>query len=196
MNETVSRMRPGEEASVLDLWERCGLTRPWNDPSADLARALASPAGDVLVARVGDTVIGTVMVGVDGHRAWVYYLGVDPDARRRGTGRALMQAAEEWAADRDAPKILLMVRSSNTAVQGFYDSLGYAEQDIVTLGRRLDGLEDGGARRPADGMEGGRRAVTGGKCSSGIDEGSYRRSGQACRSCCPRRRPRAPSRWP
>ncbi|MFN8076587.1 MAG: GNAT family acetyltransferase [Kineosporiaceae bacterium] len=144
----VRRLAPGEEAAVVALWQRCGLTRPWNDPDADLRRALDGPSSAVLVAcsDAGD-VVGSVMVGVDGHRAWVYYLGVDPDRREAGLGRVLMAAAEEWAAERGAPKLLLMVRSSNTAVRGFYEALDYAEQDTIVLGRRLDGVPDGGARR-------------------------------------------------
>jgi hypothetical protein len=30
----------GDEDSVVALWERCGLTRPWNDPRRDIARKL------------------------------------------------------------------------------------------------------------------------------------------------------------
>jgi GNAT superfamily N-acetyltransferase len=32
---------PPDEAAVVDLWQRCGLTRPWNDPRKDIARKLA-----------------------------------------------------------------------------------------------------------------------------------------------------------
>lgn len=74
---------PAELASdATRLWADCGLTRPWNDPAADLARALAGPSSTVLAA-IGDEVghgpennqpslLGTVMVGHDGHRGWVY----------------------------------------------------------------------------------------------------------------------------
>ncbi len=40
------------------------------------------------------------MVRHDGHRGTVYYLGVDPDARGHGLGRALMGAAEDWLRER------------------------------------------------------------------------------------------------
>src|SRR5947207_1897342 len=32
---------PADEAAVIALWERCGLTRPWNDPAKDIRRKLA-----------------------------------------------------------------------------------------------------------------------------------------------------------
>lgn len=127
----------GDRASVVALWRACGLTRPWNDPDADFDLALASGSSVVLVS--GDPVGGSVMVGFDGHRGWVYYLAVDPAQRRSGLGRALMQAAEAWLVRRGAPKIQLMVRSDNAEAMGFYAALGMETQTVAVLGRRLDG---------------------------------------------------------
>jgi ribosomal protein S18 acetylase RimI-like enzyme len=126
-----------EEA--VALWEECGLTRPWNDPHADLDRALSGPSSTVLAALEDGVLIGTAMVGHDGHRGWVYYLAVAPAARRSGVGRALMAAAEDWVGAQGIPKLMLMVRSSNAAVLGFYEQLGYVVEDTAVLGRRLDG---------------------------------------------------------
>jgi ribosomal protein S18 acetylase RimI-like enzyme len=125
-----------EEA--VALWEECGLTRPWNDPRADLDRALAGESSTVLAVLSEGRLLGTAMVGHDGHRGWVYYLAVAPAARGSGLGRELMAAAEEWVAARGIPKLMLMVRSSNTAVLGFYEQLGYVVEDTAVLGRRLD----------------------------------------------------------
>ncbi|HUR50699.1 MAG TPA: GNAT family acetyltransferase [Mycobacteriales bacterium] len=127
------------DAAVV-LWQECGLTRPWNDPQADLTRALAGTSSTVLadVTEAG-TLKGTAMVGHDGHRAWVYYLAVAPEARGTGLGRALMTACEEWAAARGMPKLMLMVRSDNAAVVAFYERLGYLVEETAVMGRRLDG---------------------------------------------------------
>jgi ribosomal protein S18 acetylase RimI-like enzyme len=123
---------------AVALWHATGLTRPWNDPDEDLARALDGTASTVLAARDNDgRLLGTAMVGHDGHRGWVYYLAVHSDAQRRGIGRALMQACEEWVRDHGVPKIQLMVRSTNTDVVAFYESLGYVASDVVVLGRVL-----------------------------------------------------------
>lgn len=138
----VSGIRPlrrSEIAAAVALWDACGLTRPWNDPVQDAERALDGTTSTILAARseAGD-VVATVMVGVDGHRGWVYYLAVSPDMHRQGWGRKLMGAAEAWLREHGAPKVQLMVRSSNTAVVGFYTALGYSDQDTVVLGRFLD----------------------------------------------------------
>ena len=92
-----ARLRPfadADEDAVVALWHAAGLTRPWNDPAADLDRALAGPSSTVLAATDGPVLTGTVMVGHDGHRGWLYYLAVDPARRGEGIGRALVAVLE------------------------------------------------------------------------------------------------------
>jgi ribosomal protein S18 acetylase RimI-like enzyme len=127
----------GDAESVIALWRACGLTRPWNDPAADFARAVAGPCSAVLLAREGGALVASVMVGCDGHRGWVYYLAVAPGRRRAGLGRAMMAAAEAWLRERGAPKLQLMVREDNDGALGFYQALGLERQAVVTLGRFL-----------------------------------------------------------
>ncbi|HTO63047.1 MAG TPA: GNAT family acetyltransferase [Bradyrhizobium sp.] len=128
-------------AKVIALWERCGLTRPWNDPAADIALARRSPDATVLVGRVAGEIVGSVMVGHDGHRGWVYYVSVDPDHQGSGHGRAVMTAAEDWLRARGVPKLQLLVRRANAKVQAFYETLDYAEQETVVFGKWLDGRD-------------------------------------------------------
>jgi ribosomal protein S18 acetylase RimI-like enzyme len=128
----------GAAATVTALWHQAGLTRPWNDPTADFLRAVEGPSSAVLLAEAGETLLGSVMVGHDGHRGWVYYLAVSPRCRRSGLGRRLMGAAEAWLAERRVPKIQLMVREDNSEALGFYQALGLEVQKVVVLGRFLD----------------------------------------------------------
>lgn len=124
---------------AVALWHASGLTRPWNDPHADLRRAITSPCSTVLAAvDEVDLLLGTAMVGYDGHRGWVYYLAVRSDSQRSGLGRALMQASEKWLRDRSVPKVNLMVRSTNSVVIGLYERLGYENGEVVVLGKFLD----------------------------------------------------------
>jgi ribosomal protein S18 acetylase RimI-like enzyme len=137
------RIEPLPEAlygAAVRLWHDSGLTRPWNDPEADLRRAVSGHASAVLAA-VGDDggLLATAMVGHDGHRGWVYYLAVDATARGRGIGQRMMEACESWVRSRGIPKIQLMVRTTNQAAVGFYEHLGYAGADVVVLARWLDG---------------------------------------------------------
>ena len=130
-----------DAAAVIALWQACGLTRPWNDPAADFALALGTATSTVLVARDGAEIIGSAMVGFDGHRGWIYYLAVAPGRQRGGLGRALMTAAEAWLRARGVPKVQLMVREGNEAALGFYEALGLERQPVVVFGRFLEGDE-------------------------------------------------------
>jgi ribosomal protein S18 acetylase RimI-like enzyme len=129
---------PEERESVIALWDACGLTRPWNDARADFARALSGPDSTILLLRNGVALIGCVMVGHDGHRGGIYYLAVDPARQREGHGRALMAAVEDWLRARGIAKLNILVRRTNEAVSGFYAALGYADNDCISLGKRLD----------------------------------------------------------
>jgi ribosomal protein S18 acetylase RimI-like enzyme len=122
---------------AIALWQETGLTRPWNDPAADLRRAVEGDGSTVLALIDGETLVATAMVGHDGHRGWVYYLAVAPGVQGQGLGRRLMKECENWVLARGIPKIQLMVRSGNAAATGFYEKLGYTDAEVVVLGRRL-----------------------------------------------------------
>jgi len=139
---TIRAIGDDDVEAVVALWRAAGLTRPWNDPYRDIAFARAAPAADILVRVEGGDVVGAVMVGHDGHRGTVYYLGVAPERVGAGRGRALMTAAEDWLRARGVWKLNLLVRASNAAVVGFYEALGYADQECRVLGKRLDGRAD------------------------------------------------------
>ncbi|HML14657.1 MAG TPA: GNAT family acetyltransferase [Xanthobacteraceae bacterium] len=136
---TIAPVADADVGPVVALWQRCGLTRPWNDPSADIAFARRGPNSAILVGRHEDAVVATVMVGHDGHRGWFYYLGVDPPWQGKGFGRAMTHAAEAWLIARGVAKAQLMVRAGNERVRAFYQALGYGEQERVIFAKWLDG---------------------------------------------------------
>jgi ribosomal protein S18 acetylase RimI-like enzyme len=122
---------------VVALWEECGLVRPWNDARKDIERKLRVQPELFLVAQDGTEVVGSVMAGFDGHRGWIYYLAVAAAHQRLSLGRSLMQQAEKLLVEAGCPKVNLMVRSTNEAVIGFYHRLGYEQDDVVSMGKRL-----------------------------------------------------------
>jgi ribosomal protein S18 acetylase RimI-like enzyme len=138
---SIAPIEDADVVDVIDLWQRCGLTRPWNDPAADIALARRGPNSTLLIGRDGGAIVATAMVGHDGHRGWVYYVAVDPDRRISGHGRAIMNAAEQWLRQAGIAKLQLMVRPDNAKVQAFYESLGYDEQERIIYAKWLDGRE-------------------------------------------------------
>jgi ribosomal protein S18 acetylase RimI-like enzyme len=133
----IGPLSTSQRDAAIALWHDAGLVVPWNDPRADLERALDGPSSTVLAGVQDGALVATAVVGHDGHRGWVYYLAVAPAARGRGLGRAMMDACERWLADRGVPKLNLMVRGGNEPVLGFYDALGYGRDEVVVVSRRL-----------------------------------------------------------
>jgi ribosomal protein S18 acetylase RimI-like enzyme len=129
--------RPSDEGALVHLWEACGITRPWNDPRRDLARKRSVQPELFFVAVRDEVPVGSVMGGYDGHRGWAYYLAVLPEHQKQGIARLLMTTLENALEKQGCPKLNLMVRSSNTVACGFYQGLGYARDEVVTLSKRL-----------------------------------------------------------
>jgi ribosomal protein S18 acetylase RimI-like enzyme len=127
-----------DESAVLTLWRACDLVRPWNDPRKDIARKLRVTPEWFLVAERAGRVVGTCMVGYEGHRGWINYLAVLPEHRRGGHGRALMEAAEKILRDAGCAKINLQVRTGNKEAVAFYERIGFTVDDVVSMGKRLE----------------------------------------------------------
>jgi ribosomal protein S18 acetylase RimI-like enzyme len=133
----IRKFEPADSASVIALWRECGLTRAWNDPEKDIERKLTVQPELFLVGTVGAKIVASVMAGYDGHRGWVNYLAVAPAQRKSGLGRTLMERVEKELKAMGCPKLNLQVRSSNAEVLAFYRRLGYAQDDVIGLGKRL-----------------------------------------------------------
>jgi ribosomal protein S18 acetylase RimI-like enzyme len=138
---SIAPIGDADVADVIALWQACGLTRPWNDPAADIALARRGPNSAILIGRDGGAMVATAMVGHDGHRGWVYYVAVDPARREQGFGRAIMDAAEDWLRQAGIAKLQLMVRRENAKAGAFYQTIGYAESQTVVFAKWLDGRE-------------------------------------------------------
>jgi ribosomal protein S18 acetylase RimI-like enzyme len=131
-----------DEAAVAALWREVFPDEPaHNVPEEVIARKLGVQRELFFVAVEGGGVVGTAMAGYDGHRGWVYAVAVKPSHRRRGVGAALMARVEEGLRAAGCPKLNLQVRASNRQAVAFYERLGYAVEDRVSMGKLLAGGE-------------------------------------------------------
>ena len=131
-----------DEAKVAALWREVFPDEPaHNVPEEVIGRKLAVQRELFFVAVEGDDVVGTAMAGYDGHRGWVYTVAVKPSHRRRGVGAALMERVETGLRAAGCPKLNLQVRGSNRGAVAFYERLGYAVEDRVSMGKHLAGGE-------------------------------------------------------
>ena len=77
-----------DEVEVINLWEKCNLIVPWNDPYKDISRKMKIFPELFLVGILKKSLISSVMGGYDGHRGWINYLAVDPDYQNQGFGNS------------------------------------------------------------------------------------------------------------
>ncbi len=127
--------RDEDVASVIALWKTCGLLRPHHDPQREVAFLRGAANAELFLASLEERLVGSVMVGHDGHRAWMYRVAVDPGFRKRGYGRALAAQAEAWAVARHLPKLMLLIREGNEQTTSFYESLGFGSEPRLVMSK-------------------------------------------------------------
>jgi ribosomal protein S18 acetylase RimI-like enzyme len=139
---TVRRVTAADAEAVLALWrvvfpEYGDPDRPQRDPAASIARKLAFGDGLFWLAEREGRVVGTAMAGYDGHRGWLYSVGVRPEVRGAGVGARLVAEAERAMGALGCPKVNLQVFAENAGAQAFWRRLGYRQEAVVSLGKRL-----------------------------------------------------------
>ena len=123
---------------VIELWEKTsGSNAAHNVPALAIDKKLEVDDGLLFVGIKNGEVIGTVMVGYDGHRGWIYSLAVLPMYRKQGMGSALLSHAEQKLSALGCMKINLQVREGNDTAEKFYISNGYSIEKIISMGKRL-----------------------------------------------------------
>jgi ribosomal protein S18 acetylase RimI-like enzyme len=138
MHSITSYSNDDHRLQVIQLWEAVfGYETAHNTPSLAIDKKLEAQDGLFFVASVEGAVVGTILAGYDGHRGWLYSVAVHPSHRKNGLGTALVGHAEQALAEKGCMKINLQIMSGNERVVAFYESLGYAVEQRVSMGKRI-----------------------------------------------------------
>ena len=139
---SIESMRADAIADALALWGATeGLTLRGADEPAALARFLERNPGLSLVAVQEGRVAGAVLCGHDGRRGYIHHLAVAADVRRRGIGRALVDAALAGLSRDGITKCHLFVRIDNPAAARFWTTLGWQLREDVWMYSWLGGSD-------------------------------------------------------
>ena len=84
-----------------------------------------------------DKIIATVMGGYEGRRGWVNYVAIDPSYQRKGLGKLMMTEIENRLLSLGCPKLNLQVRAGNNDAMAFYEKIGYTNDNVIGMGKRL-----------------------------------------------------------
>ena len=137
-DRTVREYAERDRDQVVALWNRVFADDPpRNAPERVIERKLGTQRELFLVAECRGRVVGTVLGGFDGFRGWVYHLAVDPEHRRGGIGRELMQEIERRLRALGCPKVNLQIREHNSGVRAFYERLGWSTEAHISMGKEL-----------------------------------------------------------
>lgn len=129
----IQSITPFDASAAAALSSDLGYPAGLSEMAERLAAVLGSAGHAVLGAKdEGGALLGFVHVKMrllltDDPSAFVESLVVAEGARRRGVGRALMAAAEDWARQQGAHCIRLRSGVSRGEAHAFYRSLGYAD---------------------------------------------------------------------
>ena len=133
----IRKYREADRQALIDFW---ALVFPpnalHNDPELSLSAKLEYDDG-IFVATNAEGIVGSAMVGYDGHRGWLYSVGVHPNWRMQGIGLALVTRACEHLKHVGCMKINLQVRTHNEAVVKLYAAAGFLIEDMISMGMRL-----------------------------------------------------------
>src|SRR5512133_2826254 len=130
MVAAVRDARHEEAGAIADLLSRAAF-----GPTVSrlVAFPRTSPHGDVLVAENGDgAAAGAVCCVSFGATGWIGALGVAPEARRHGLGRALTEAASARLHERGASTVLLFASDMGRPL---YARLGFVIEGAATAWR-------------------------------------------------------------
>jgi ribosomal protein S18 acetylase RimI-like enzyme len=110
---------------------------PQNDPIEDIQKKLEYQPDLFLIALLDGKLIGSVMVGYEGHRGWLNYLAVAPNHQKKGYGRKLVERAITELEKLGCLKLNVQIRESNISAVRVYERLGFRNDHVVSLGLRL-----------------------------------------------------------
>jgi len=139
----VRSFQESDEPAVTRLWQVCFPGDPPRNRPAEVIRRKSQVQPELFLVGLCDAqLVATAIGGYDGYRGWVYHVATDPAYRRLGFGKQIMTEIERRLRAMGCPKLNLQVRASNTEVVDFYRSLGYSQEERVSMGKLLTGDAD------------------------------------------------------
>ena len=136
--------------AVFALWQSCdGLGDL--EPRDEFARFLARNPGLSVVARRGERLVGAVLCGHDGRRAFLYHLAVAIDCRGQGVAAAIVARCLEKLAVAGIPRCSVHLYTDNAAGRTFWQRLGWRERtDLKVFAQDISPPTTSPANSPHD----------------------------------------------
>ncbi|WP_049476274.1 GNAT family N-acetyltransferase [Streptococcus constellatus] len=130
----IREMVEADYDQVYQLWLSCaGMGLNYLDDSKEgIAQFLKRNPQTCLVAVENQIIIGAILVGFDGRRAYIYHTAVHPNYRRRGIARQLVETVLTVLDELKIHKVALVVFKRNAEGNKFWEKLGFSvREDLI-----------------------------------------------------------------
>ncbi len=140
MGVSIEAMTPADYEEVYALWrETDGIVLEEVDSRMGITRFLERNPGLSLVAREGEALVGAVLCGFDGRRAYIDHLAVKPDHRLQGIGRNLVGRCMYALMQLGIRKCHIVIPEGNDQARHFWNKLGWAPRvELLTMAQATD----------------------------------------------------------
>ena len=122
-----AELGPNDYEALIRLWEAAGL--PYKPRGRDSRDQYLTQLEMEMLAFLGlfdgDDLIGMILVTHDGRKGWLNRLAIAPSHRRRGLGRRLIIAAENWLSDRGIRLFACQIEGYNDVSREVFRRCGY-----------------------------------------------------------------------
>lgn len=128
---TIRTMTIEDYNEVYYLWSHtAGMgMRSLDDSPQGIERFLNRNPSTSFVAELDGKIAGVILCGHDGRRGYIYHTAVDPDYRKKGIGKALVNAALEALEKEHINKAALVVFGTNNLGNEFWEHIGFKVRD-------------------------------------------------------------------
>jgi len=130
----IRKYAQSDREPLVELWRTVFPDDPPHNEPESVIDAKLAVDDLIFVAEHQSEIVGACLAGYDGHRGWLYAVAVHPDNRRSGIGTTLIEHTLRELKSIGCFKVNLQIRSTNTAVASFYESIGFKSEDRLSMG--------------------------------------------------------------
>lgn len=126
----LQQMHISEYAFVKKLWSECELSEEPEDQKEEIEALIKSSQGSGFVVKENGIIVGAVLCGNDGRYGYIHHLAVAEGNRKKGIGKALVEACCKFLKKRH---VLIMVRNNNEIGNKFWSHLKFQNADWIKV---------------------------------------------------------------
>ena len=134
MSLTYETMKIKDYDEIYDLWRQTpGIGLSSADTQENIAYYLQHNPGQSFVCREQDSIVGTILCGNDGRRAYIHHTAVMPAYQRQGIATRLLEQARARQKELGIKKVHLFIYTANDSGQRFWRQLGFIQRKDIYM---------------------------------------------------------------